>query len=60
MSVLAAPVSISLAYQNWRRFSRNPTATIGAATNDRFIFAIRLICRPAAGQRWLAPHLRGT
>jgi peptide/nickel transport system permease protein len=49
MSVLAAPVSISLAYQNWRRFSRNPTASIGVAI-------VVIVVLAALLAPWIAPH----
>ena len=49
MSVLAAPVRVSLAYQNWHRFSRNPTALIGAAI-------VLIVFLAALLAPWIAPH----
>ena len=49
MSVIAAPVRISIAYQNWHRFSRNPTALIGAIIVVIVILAALLV-------PWITPH----
>ena len=49
MSVIAAPIRVSLAYQNWHRFSRNPTALIGAAI-------VLIVVLAALLAPWIAPH----
>jgi peptide/nickel transport system permease protein len=49
MSVIAAPVRISIAYQNWHRFSRNPTALIGA-------IIVLVVVLAALLAPWIAPH----
>ena len=52
MSVAAArelPVRVSIAYQNWHRFSRNPTALIGAAI-------VLIVVLAALLAPWIAPH----
>ena len=49
MSVIAAPVRISIAYQNWHRFSRNPTALIGAVI-------VLVVVLAALLAPWIAPH----
>ena len=52
MSVAAAPelpVQVSIAYQNWHRFSRNPTAVIGSAI-------VILVVAAALLAPWLAPY----
>ena len=48
-AIAAAPVRISLAYQNWRRFSRNPTALIGAVI-------VLVVVLAAIFAPWIAPH----
>lgn len=48
-SVSAASVRISIAYQNWHRFSRNPTALIGAAI-------VTIVVLAALLAPWIAPH----
>ena len=44
-----APAPVSIAYQNWHRFSRNPTAVIGTA----IVIAVVLA---AIFAPWIAPH----
>ena len=44
-----APVAVSIAYQNWHRFSRNPTAVIGAVIVTVVVLAALLA-------PWIAPH----
>jgi peptide/nickel transport system permease protein len=50
-SAAAAEASpeISIAYQNWRRFSRNPTTLIGAAI-------VVIVILAALFAPWIAPH----
>jgi peptide/nickel transport system permease protein len=49
MSVIAAPVRISIAYQNWHRFSRNPTAVIGS-------IIVVIVLLGALLAPWIAPY----
>jgi len=44
-----APAPVSTAYQNWYRFSRNPTAVIGAAI-------VVLVVLAAIFAPWITPH----
>jgi peptide/nickel transport system permease protein len=44
-----APAPVSIAYQNWHRFSRNPTAVIGAAI-------VVVVVLAAIFAPWIAPH----
>ena len=51
MSDLTAevPAPVSIAYQNWHRFSRNPTAVIGTAI-------VIVVVLAAIFAPWIAPH----
>jgi len=49
MSAIAAPVRISIAYPNWHRFSRKPTALAGATI-------VVLVVLAALLAPWIAPH----
>ena len=52
MSVAAAPelpVRVSIAYQNWHRFSRNPTAVIGSVI-------VIIVVAAALLAPWIAPY----
>ena len=44
-----APAPVSIAYQNWHRFSRNPTAVIGTAI-------VVVVVLAAIFAPWIAPH----
>ena len=53
MSVAATselPVAVSIAYQNWHRFSRNPTAVIGS-------IIVVIVLAAALLAPWIAPYL---
>jgi peptide/nickel transport system permease protein len=49
LSAAAARPQISIAYQNWHRFSRNPTAVIGSVI-------IIVVVLMAVLAPWIAPH----
>jgi peptide/nickel transport system permease protein len=44
-----APAPVSIAYQNWHRFSRNPTAVIGS-------IIVVVVVLAAIFAPWIAPH----